>query len=86
VVLYRGTATDGALQKAPAASFVSATFSREVATEHFEGGRNTKAAVLWRQEVPVNRLVMTFLETAEMNDRFKEAEAVLLGDPYNSAF
>jgi hypothetical protein len=29
---------------------------------------------------------MTFLETREMNRRFKEAEAVLIGDPANRAF
>ena len=28
---------------------------------------------------------MTFLETATMNQQFKEAEAVLIGDPTNSA-
>ncbi len=81
VQLYRGMAADGPLGKPPPASFVSATFSREVATAHFEGGPTTKAAVLWRQEIPVNRLVMTFLETPEMNRSFKEAEAVLLADP-----
>lgn len=35
---------------------------------------------LWRQEVPVDRLFMTFLETAAMNAQFAEAEAVILGD------
>jgi hypothetical protein len=29
---------------------------------------------------------MTFLETRAMNDRFREAEAVLIGDPDNRAF
>jgi hypothetical protein len=29
---------------------------------------------------------MTFLETREMNGRFREAEAVLIGDPANRAF
>jgi hypothetical protein len=29
---------------------------------------------------------MTFLETREMNRRFNEAEAVLIGDPGNRAF
>jgi hypothetical protein len=29
---------------------------------------------------------MTFVETREMNERFHEAEAVLIGDPSNRAF
>jgi hypothetical protein len=29
---------------------------------------------------------MTFIETSALNDRFREAEAVLLGDPSSNAF
>jgi len=85
-VLYRGAATDGQLSEPSPSSFVSATLSREVAMAHFEGGPTTRVAVLWRQHVPVARLLMTFLETRAMNDRFREAEAVLIGDPANRAF
>jgi len=85
-VLYRGAATDGSLTEPSPSSFVSATLSREVAMAHFEGGPTTRVAVLWRQHVPVARLLMTFLETRAMNDRFREAEAVLIGDPANRAF
>jgi hypothetical protein len=87
-LLYRGAATDGTLddrERAPS-SFVSATLSRDVAMAHFDGGLTTRVAVLWRQRVPVARLLMTFLETRAMNERFKEAEAVLVGDPANPAF
>ena len=86
VVLYRGAATDGPLPEAGPSSFVSATFSGQVATAHFEGGPNTQTAVLWRQRLSPARLFMTFLETRAMNERFKEAEAVLIGDPANQAF
>jgi hypothetical protein len=86
VTLYRGAAVDGPLPEPSASSFVSATFSREVAAAHFEGGPTTRTAALWRQHMPVSRLLMTFLETREMNRRFKEAEAVLIGDPANRAF
>jgi hypothetical protein len=86
VPLYRGTAAEGPLHGPAAASFVSATFSREVAGAHFAGGPTTTAAALWRQDVAVARLLMTFLETAEMNRRFKEAEAILIGDPANRVF
>ena len=86
VTLYRGAAVDGPLPERSSSSFVSATFSREVAAAHFEGGSTTWTAVQWRQTVPVTRLLMTFLETREMNGRFREAEAVLIGDPANRAF
>jgi hypothetical protein len=86
VTLYRGAAVDGPLPEPSCSSFVSATFSRDVAAAHFEGGTTTQTAVLWRQRVPVARLLMTFLETREMNRRFKEAEAVLIADPGNRAF
>jgi hypothetical protein len=86
VTLYRGAAVEGPLPEPALPSFVSATFSREVAAAHFEGGPTTRTAVLWRQQVPITRVFMTFLETREMNRRFNEAEAVLIGDPGNRAF
>ncbi len=86
VTLYRGTAVDEPLPARTSPSFVSATFSRDVATDHFNGGPATHTAVLWRQQVPTSRLFMTFLETRAMNERFHEAEAILIGDPQNRAF
>ncbi len=86
VTLYRGAAVEGQLPEPSLSSFVSATFSHDVAAAHFEGGPSTGTAVLWRQRVPVARLLMTFLETREMNGRFREAEALLIGDPANRAF
>jgi hypothetical protein len=86
ITLYRGAAVEGPLPEPAWSSFVSATFSREVATAHFEGGPTTRTAVLWRQLVPITRVFMTFLETREMNRRFNEAEAVLIGDSGNRAF
>jgi hypothetical protein len=86
VTVYRGAAVDGPLPAPRPSSFVSATMSREVATAHFDGGPTTRTAVLWRQEVAVTRLLMTFLETREMNARFQEAETVLIADPDNRAF
>ncbi len=86
VTLYRGLAVDGPLPDYAPSSFPSATFSAEVADAHFEGGPATRTAALMRQQVPVDRLFMTFLETPAMNCRFLEAEAVLIGDPDNRAF
>ena len=86
VDLYRAAASDGALHPQRPGSFVSATFSREVADAHFRGGPTTRTAALWRQRAPVDRLLMTFLESPAMNRRFREAEAVLVADPANAAF
>jgi hypothetical protein len=86
VTLYRGAAVDGPLPDRGSGSFSSATFSREVAAAHFEGGPTTQTSAPSRQRVPVARLFMTFLETRELNQRFKEAEAVLIADPDNRAF
>ncbi|HUO69916.1 MAG TPA: hypothetical protein VMU39_04000 [Solirubrobacteraceae bacterium] len=81
VTVYRGAAVDGALRPRDPGSFVSATFSSAVAHAHFSGGPTTRAALLWRGRVPVTRVLMTFLETAAMNRRFREAEAVLIDGP-----
>jgi hypothetical protein len=77
VVLYRGWSSRGVPQSRRH-SFVSATFSREVAMSHFNEREPATTGVLLRQSVPILRLFMTFLETAHMNRQFKEAEAVLL--------
>ena len=79
VELYRGMALDGPLEPRRRSSLIAATFSREVATAHFDSP--TETALLVRRRVPVSRLFMTFLETSAMNGRFREAEAVLIGDP-----
>jgi hypothetical protein len=84
VELYRGMAVDGPLKPPRLAPLIASTFSREVATSHFES--TTPTAVLTRQRVPAARLFMTFLETRAMNDRYNEAEAVLIGEPGNLAF
>jgi hypothetical protein len=84
--VYRAAAVDGPLPARVPTSFVSGTLSEEVAAAHFAGGPSTQTAVMWRQVVDPARLLMTFLETAAMNERYKEAEAVLIGDPENLAF
>ena len=86
VVLYRGLASDAPIEPVRSRSFVSTTFAREVAEAHFQGGATTVAAALFRQQVPVSRLLMTHFETRAMNAQFREAEAILLGDPTNLLF
>jgi hypothetical protein len=84
--LYRAAAFDGTITSPRTASFVSCTFAEQVADEHFAGGATTALAVKWRQHADPARLIMTFLETAAFNGMFKEAEALLIGDPANAAF
>ncbi len=84
--LYRALSSDARLEARAAGSFVSATFSAEVALAHFQGGPSTRSAAILRQVTPGERLLMTFLETRAMSRQFKEAEAVLIGDPQNRCF
>lgn len=86
LVLYRGLSTDGELKPPANRTFVSATFSLEVARSHFDSGGPGATAVLYRQPVPRERLFMTYHETAAMNRQFREAEAVLFHDPANRVF
>jgi hypothetical protein len=83
VELYRGAAIEEPSGVGPGGSFVAATFSREVAMSHFDAARD---GLLARQLIPAERVLMTFLETAEMTEPYREAEAVLLGDPGNPLF
>jgi hypothetical protein len=52
----------------------------------FDAGPATRVAALYRQDVSIERLFMSYVETAAMNRRFQEAEALLLADPRNLAF
>jgi hypothetical protein len=85
VVLYRGWSSRG-VPTSTRRSFVSATFSRDVAMSHFNERDATSTGVLQRQSVPVERLFMTCLETVHMNRQFKETEAVLLGGGEEAIF
>lgn len=86
LTVFRAAAVEGPFPAPSRQSFISATFSREVADEHFAGGANTQTAVIWRQQISRDRLFMTFLETAALNRQFKEAEAILIAEPENRAF
>jgi hypothetical protein len=84
--LYRAYSSEGRPRERASSSFVSSTFALEVALAHFGGGPATITAGISRQALPLSRLLMTFLETPAMNERYKEGEAVLIGDPANPAF
>ena len=57
--------------------FVSATFDPEIAKSNGE---------VLEQVVPVERLFMTWRETPQLNERFRESEAILLFDETNPLF
>jgi hypothetical protein len=82
----RGTASETPLRVTLTGSFVSATMSKAVAQAHFEAGPATGFEAIWRQALPSDRLLMSFLETRAMNNQFHEAEVDLLGDPANAMF
>lgn len=85
--LFRGlNVAAGPLPAPRPSSFVSASFSVEVAMAHFRAGPPTSTGALFRQPLPHNRLFMTFVETAALNRNYCEAEAVLIGDPGNLTF
>ena len=81
VVLHRGMTFDGTVNWRPAGPFVSATFHRPIAEAQAALGPHRSAGVLISQRVSIDRLVMTFHETAAMNRSFREAEAVVLAAP-----
>jgi hypothetical protein len=83
--LYRGMHFEGAASPRRLASFVSATFSLEVATANFAGGAGS-SGVLLRQPLPLERLFMTFLETRALSRSFREAEAILVGPAGDGSF
>jgi hypothetical protein len=63
---------------------ISASLSRAVADSHFRSP-GAAAAVLYRQLLAPERILMTFLETAAMSRQFREAEAVLLAGGWDLA-
>ncbi|MCP4449689.1 MAG: hypothetical protein GY811_30815 [Myxococcales bacterium] len=86
VVVYRGLCCDGTPTPPRNGTFVSTSFDFEIAKSCFGETDRAKTGVLYRQSVPVKRLFMTYLETAQMNQHYKEAEAVLFFDARNSVF
>jgi hypothetical protein len=79
VVLYRGMSTEGEWRQR-GRSFLSCTFSQKVAGAFADFDRESRfrQAYLVKTTVPVDRLWMTYLETAAMNRQYLEAEALVL--------
>jgi hypothetical protein len=86
VILYRGSSFDGQPKPRRNPGFISTTFSLEVAMSLFSGRDQLNTGILKRQPVPIERVFMSYLETAQMNQQFKEAEAIVMFDPENAIF
>jgi hypothetical protein len=85
--LFRGRGVGASLAPAPQpASFVSASLSLDVALANFRARPPESSAALFRQPLPAERLLMTFVETPAMNRHYREAEAVLIADPQTPTF
>lgn len=84
--LYRTIYSECTLSSPRNNGFVSATFSRDVALSLFEAGQKTRAAAMYWQKVPAERLFISYLETPNLGARYQEAEAVLLFSPLDSIF
>lgn len=77
VTLYRGVSAPGVIEPHPNRTFVSSSFSRQIAESLFDSDMGGQSA-LYRQPVALERLFMTYLETEPMNRQYKEREAILL--------
>jgi hypothetical protein len=86
VTLHRGLASQGAPGPTRNETFVSATFDPAVARSMTGAIDPSRTPVLLSQEVAVERLFMTCVETAAMNGVFREAEAVLFWQPGAAPF
>ena len=86
LVLYRAVSSEGPIEPRRPQTLVSATFSLEVAMSLFGPAWEGRSAAIFRQTVPLERLFMTYLETAVLNRQFREAEAILLEAAENPAF
>ena len=75
--VWRGASIEDRLEARPGRTFVSSSCDAAVARDHYQGGAPEWTHVLVCQDVPVERLFMTYHETAAMNSVFLEAEAVL---------
>ena len=87
VVLYRMESCEGPLRpRRWDTALVSASFRMDIVQEMSGWADPARTVAIYRQAVPIQRVLMTYLETEAMNHPYREAEAVLLADPSNQAF
>ncbi|MCF8000657.1 MAG: hypothetical protein K9K76_02185 [Halanaerobiales bacterium] len=79
VIVYRGMSTEkGWIEKNR--TFLSCTYNYEVANafSSMERVSKYKNSYILKMTLPIEKLFMTFFETASMNNQYKESEALLL--------
>ena len=87
VVLYRMESRQGLLRsRRGGTALVSASFRMDIVQEMSGWADPLRTVAIYRQAVPVDRLLMTYLETEAMNHPYREAEALLLAEPDNVMF
>ena len=84
--VYRGMFMNSPVELDRNRTFVSWSFSRAVAESHFDTSSTGGTRMLQGQDFPVERALMTYLETEAMNETFKEAEAVLLFNEHDPLY
>lgn len=81
VILYRGMSSEGEWVERNRA-LMSMTFSKKVAEAFSDLSIDSKykSSYVIKMTLPVDRLFMTFIETGEMNNQYRESEAIIYGD------
>jgi hypothetical protein len=79
VILFRGMASEGDWRARQHPFFSSWTFSKEVA-EAFATSKRAKHSYLLKRTFPIEKLFLTYVETAAMNKQYREREAVVIHD------
>jgi hypothetical protein len=86
VSLHRGIATDAKPEERSGRGLLSASFSYEIANSMLGPTRAAHAGVVDTAHITIERLFMTYQETAHLNRQFQEAEAVLIEEPDTGPF
>lgn len=83
LMLYRGYSLTVPWDPGRHRSLLSATADRAVAESHFSAA--TPEGLLQRATIPVERVFMTWLETPQLSQPYRESEVVLLAAEARSA-
>ncbi|HZY96802.1 MAG TPA: hypothetical protein VFE35_06845 [Candidatus Cybelea sp.] len=81
VVLFRGMAAEGNWQVHSPRFFSSWTFSKEMAEAFLSCNERAKHSYLLKRTFLIEKLFLTYVETAAMNRQYREHEAVVIHDP-----
>jgi hypothetical protein len=87
LILYRMESCEGPLRSRRVGTvLVSSSFRMDIVQEMSGWADRKRTVAIYRQPVPINRVLMTYLETEAMNQPYKEAEAVLIADAESQTF